>query len=418
MTTPWPTTTIGDLFDIGGGKSVTPAARHGEPKRPFLRTANVFWGRIDLTEVDAMHFSEEELKSKTLAKGDLLVCEGGDIGRSAIWKGGLENCSFQNHLHRLRPKSSDVIPSFYMYSLQAGFTQFGIYEGAGNKTTIPNLSRNRLAALEVPKPGRDEQEKIAAVLSNVQRAIEIEEKLIATTRELRQSAMHQLFTQGLRDEQTKETALGAVPQTWQPILVADIGEIVTGTTPKTLERRHYEGGAVHFIAPGDLGYTTQIYSAAKRITESGLGVSRLLPKNSVCFVCIGSTIGKVGITTQDRSTTNQQINAIIVDDRFDPFFICYLLMQWSEYISSYSSPSPVPIMSKGKFEQVLLYISPDRDEQGEIARILRAIDAKIEIHNRKCAALQDLFKTLLHKLMAGEIRVADLKIDTSGVAIK
>src|SRR5437667_9411949 len=115
MTTPWPTTTIGELFDIGSGKSVTPAARHGAPKSPFLRTANVLWGRINLSEVDAMHFSTEELRTKTLRKGDLLVCEGGDIGRSAIWTGEIENCGFQNHLHRLRPRSVEALPQFYMY---------------------------------------------------------------------------------------------------------------------------------------------------------------------------------------------------------------------------------------------------------------------------------------------------------------
>src|SRR5439155_11732142 len=79
----WPTTTVGDLFDIGAGKSVTPAARHGERRYPFLRTANTLWGRLDLTKVDSMHFSDEEIATKSLQKGDLLVCEGGDIGRSA-----------------------------------------------------------------------------------------------------------------------------------------------------------------------------------------------------------------------------------------------------------------------------------------------------------------------------------------------
>jgi type I restriction enzyme M protein len=189
--TPWATATIGDLFDIGGGKTVSPASRHGEPKHPFLRTANVFWGRIDLTEVDRMHFTPDELAAKSLQKGDLLVCEGGEIGRAAIWDGQIDWCGFQNHLHRLRRKSEDVIPAFFMYALQAGFTLHAQYEGAGNKTTIPNLSRSRLEALEVPRPEREEQLRIAAVLAKVQSAIEIEERVIGVSRD--GGALNELF---------------------------------------------------------------------------------------------------------------------------------------------------------------------------------------------------------------------------------
>ena len=415
MNNPWPITEIGELFEIGAGKSMTPASRHGEHQYPFLRTANVFWGRIDLTEVDTMHFTDDEIVTKSLSKGDLLVCEGGDIGRAAIWNGEIGVCGFQNHIHRLRPKVEDVVPHFFMYYLQAGFTQLGIYEGAGNKTTIPNLSRSRLASLEVPVPPKPLQEKIAAVLWKIQRATETERKLIETARELKQSTMQQLFTGGLRGEALKESELGMMPESWQSLVVSDFGEVVTGTTPRTSERRYYEEGNYDFISPGDLGVTTKVYRAGKKLTDAGLAVSRVLPKDSVCVVCIGSSIGKVGITTQERSTTNQQINSIIVNERFVPLFVDYLLTYYSDYIRTFASPSPVPIMSKGKFEQISLYATLNKGEQEAIARILSTIEDKIELHERKNATLQELFKTTLHKLMTAEIRVNDLDIDISEV---
>src|SRR5262245_52637767 len=111
------------------------AARAGDDKTPFLRTSNVLWDEIDLTRVDEMSIPEHELEEKRLRPGDLLVCEGGEIGRAAIWSGEVEVMSFQNHLHRLRPTRNDVEPRFYVYFLQAGFTQLGIFEGAGNNTT-------------------------------------------------------------------------------------------------------------------------------------------------------------------------------------------------------------------------------------------------------------------------------------------
>jgi type I restriction enzyme S subunit len=261
-----------------------------------------------------------------------------------------------------------------------------------------------------------EQRKIAAVLWKIQRAIEVEDKLTATARELKMAAMRQLFTHGLRDIGQQETEIGRIPASWKPTAISAFGDVVTGTTPKTSERCFYEGDtAFDFIAPGDLGDTTRIYGTAKKLTEAGLRASRVLPKNSVCFVCIGSTIGKVGITTKEESTTNQQINSILVGPQFDPFYVCYLLFYFSRYVSSFASPSPVPIMSKGKFEQIEIYSSQDKTEQEEIAQILSRIDDAIEHHQRKLLVLHELFGSLLHKLMTGEIRVASLEIDVSEV---
>ncbi len=86
--------------------------------RPFLRTSNVLWGRIDLSTVDYMHFEEDEEQRLALKAGDLLVCEGGEIGRTAIWNGQIEPCYYQNHLHRLRSRRSDIEPVFYMYWME------------------------------------------------------------------------------------------------------------------------------------------------------------------------------------------------------------------------------------------------------------------------------------------------------------
>jgi type I restriction enzyme S subunit len=148
----WPWRPLGDLFEIGAGKTMSQAAREGAGRVPFLRTSNVLWDEVDLSQLDMMALSAEELKEKSVQKGDLLVCEGGEIGRAAVWEGDLSPLAFQNHLHRLRPKNGDIYPRFYVYFLQSAFTQLGMFEGAGNKTTIPNISRNRLASLEVPHP--------------------------------------------------------------------------------------------------------------------------------------------------------------------------------------------------------------------------------------------------------------------------
>ena len=287
--------------------------------------------------------------------------------------------------------------------------------GLNSHSTVPGLNRESVYSIEWAFPPKSEQEKIAAVLWKIQKTMEIEDAIVRNAHDLKKSLLRRLFTHGLRGEPLKETEIGPLPESWVEVTIGSLGKVVTGTTPPTANREFYDPGEFQFIAPADLGQTTFIYTAEKKITQQGLAVSRVLPKHSVCFVCIGSSIGKVGVTVGAVSTTNQQINSVIVKSDHDPLFVGYLFEFKSSYIASFTSPSPVPILSKGKFEEIKLFVSPDKDEQREIADILQTVDRKIDIHESKKRSLQDLFKTTLHKLMTAQIRVNDLDIDTSEV---
>ena len=190
----WTWRPLGELFEIGAGKTMSAAARNGANKIPFLRTSNVLWDEIDLSTVDEMAIPDHELPSKLLRSGDLLVCEGGEIGRSAIWTGEIQPMSFQNHIHRLRPILPDVEPRFYVYFLQSAFTQLGLFEGAGNKTTIPNISRSRLAALYVPHPTLGEQRAIATALARVRGGVNLYRRKHAVLDDLFKALLHKLMT--------------------------------------------------------------------------------------------------------------------------------------------------------------------------------------------------------------------------------
>src|SRR5574341_274645 len=169
----WNLSYIGEVFDVQQGKALSPDARKGISSRPFLRTANVLWGQLDLKFVDQMDFTDKEVKKLALQPGDLLVCEGGEIGRTAIWNGEISDCLYQNHIHRLRKRDSDIEPAFTMYWMQAAFLHLNLYGGVGNRTTIPNLSGARLKQLSIPKPPLQEQRAIAGVLAKIQDAMEV-----------------------------------------------------------------------------------------------------------------------------------------------------------------------------------------------------------------------------------------------------
>jgi type I restriction enzyme, S subunit len=414
----WPTETIGDLFEIGAGKSVTPVARHGEPKHPFLRTSNVFWGRMDLSEVDSMHFTKDEIASKSLRKGDLLVCEGGDIGRAAIWDGELTNCCFQNNIHRLRSKHDNTVSRFYLYYLQAGFTQLGIYEGAGNKTTIPNLSRNRLSALLVPRPGEIEQKKIAALLWKIQRAIEVEEKLTVTARELKQAAMRQLFTHGLRGEAQQETEIGLIPDSWNPLTILELCEIWSGGTPRKSIAEYWSGN-VPWVSGKDLK-SPSLDDAIDHISVAGVdSACRLAPQGAVLLLVRGMGLAKdLPVAVINRPMTfNQDVKALVTRGEYSGRFIRSAIYAGKERLLSRIVPSAHGTMTLNldDVENFKVACPSDPNEATEIVAVFDALDRKISLHESKRLTLKELFKTLLYKLMTGEIRVADLKIDVGEV---
>ena len=170
----WQQTILGELFNHNTGKALNSANRDGIMK-DYLTTSNVYWNKFDFTVIKRMSFKESELDKCTVTKGDLLVCEGGDIGRSAIWSYDYDIC-IQNHIHRLRPKIDLCVP-FYYYTL-AYLKENNLIGGKG--IGLLGLSSNALHKIEIPLPPLAEQQRIVQkikelflVLDNIQKALEM-----------------------------------------------------------------------------------------------------------------------------------------------------------------------------------------------------------------------------------------------------
>ena len=169
---------------------------------------------------------------------------------------------------------------------------------------------------------------------------------------------------------------------WKEYKIADLGEIKTGKTPKTSIQENY-GGNIPFLTPSDDMSVKYVKETVKKITESGLKEvkSCLLSAGSICVSCIGSDLGKVVITTKP-TVTNQQINSILVDtEQFDTDFCYYLMVQLGKLLNYHSKTSTaVPIINKTNFSSYGVHI-PDLETQQKIAKVLSAIDDKIELNN-------------------------------------
>ncbi|MBI4559845.1 MAG: restriction endonuclease subunit S [Candidatus Hydrogenedentes bacterium] len=423
--TKWNWRPLGELFEIGAGKTMSATARCGTNKTPFLRTSNVLWDEIDMTEVDEMSMSAEEIAEKGLLPGDLLVCEGGEIGRAAIWNGDVQTMSFQNHLHRLRPLRSDVEPSFYVYFLQCAFTQLGIFEGTGNETTIPNLSRNRLSALNVPHPPYPEQQAISRGLALIRSAIKTQGIASARAQELKRAAMRELFTRGLRGEPQKETESGPIPDRWDIVPLDGVAVVQTGVAKGrrlgTADMIEVPYLRVANVQDGHLDLD-EIKTIHIRCSE----IDRYLLKDGDVVLTEGGDFDKLGRGFIWRSEVNQCVHqnhvfAVRVNrGRLVPEFLAYLAQ--SNYGKAYflkvaHKTTNLACINTTKLKAFPVLV-PGLDEQREIVAILEAIDRKIELHKQKRAVLEALFKALLHKLMTGEIRVADLDLSALETSAK
>ncbi|TSE20078.1 Type-1 restriction enzyme EcoKI specificity protein [Tepidimonas alkaliphilus] len=195
----WEIRPIGEVFEIVQGVSLKRNLSDGTDGIPFLRTSNVYWGHIDLSIVSRMHMPAEAIGERWLRQGDLLVCEGGEIGRAAVWERDESGITYQNHLHRLRPLDTGTANTKFTAAwLEVGFCHRKVYEGAGNKTTIPNLSRARLAELSMPLPTIEEQREIVAILDAIDRKIELHRKKKQVLEELFKALLHKLMTGEIR----------------------------------------------------------------------------------------------------------------------------------------------------------------------------------------------------------------------------
>ena len=163
--------------------------------QPYLRNVNVRWDSFDLDDLLEMRFEDSEQERYGLQNGDLIMCEGGEPGRCAIWNGEAQNMKIQKALHRIRLKSS--VSNKYVYYLFYHYAQNGLLEKHFTGTTIKHLTGQSLKAIEIPLPPLPTQQRIAQEIETRLSACDEVEKNIAESLQqadaLRQSILKKAF---------------------------------------------------------------------------------------------------------------------------------------------------------------------------------------------------------------------------------
>ena len=181
---------------------------------------------------------------------------------------------------------------------------------------------------------------------------------------------------------------------WKFLTIGDLGRIVTGKTPLTAVEGNF-GGQIPFVTPSDMDGRKTISTTARYLTEVGAASVKgaKIPAGSILVSCIGSDMGKAAVAGRD-CVTNQQINSIIVEDRFSNGFVYYnLSTRKDELRHQAAGGSAQPILNKGDFSRQKIMLPP-LGEQKAIAAILGALDDKIELNRRMNATLEAMARAL------------------------
>ena len=188
----WAESTVGEQFDIQLGKMLDSSRNMGTTK-PYLGNRAVQWRHIDVSACGLVPMSDSDIRRYRLVKGDLLVCEGGEVGRAAVWQDELPECYFQKALHRLRPKHG-YSPNI-MLSLLEHWAKSGYFSGQVSQTSIAHLTRDTLSRLALPVPTQAEQEVLADLVDDLHDQVSALERLIAKKQAVKQGVMQQLFAE-------------------------------------------------------------------------------------------------------------------------------------------------------------------------------------------------------------------------------
>jgi type I restriction enzyme, S subunit len=284
--------------------------------------------------------------------------------------------------------------------------------------SVPTLDRNSFKELPIAVPEVDEQRRIAHVLTTAQATIEQQARLIALMRELKSALMRKLFTEGLRHEKQKETEIGPVPESWNISALREFAHEVTdfsanGSFAGLRENVEYSDKEDYAILLRLLDHSNKFSKDFVYVNKHAydfLKKSWLAPR-SVIVSNIGARLGTVFRAPNLNKPMTLGPNALVVRAGEDDDYVYYWLQseQAQKYMKSITSVSAQPKFTKTEFRNTPVLV-PDKNERGEIALFLSTVDTKIELLKEKRIVLEDLFHTLLHRLMTGQTRANEIDL--------
>ena len=321
-------------------------------------------------------------------------------------------------LHVIRSLGGCCTKWLFYLSVSYAFRKIGTAEmiGAGGQKRIPE---NFVKNFRLGMPKLEEQTQITKFLDHkttqINRLIEKKKTLIEKLNEKRTALITQAVTKGLNpDAPMKDSGvdwLGEVPEHWEVRRLKLIANIFTGKTPKRSDENNYSQEGLLWIKPDDLHENNPVTNTKDRLTSTGANDVPIIPGYSPLVCCIG-TVGKFGYA-KEKSSTNQQINAIVYNSQIDPIFGLYLASANKSIYYKIANKSVVPIVNT-ELQGAIVCPLPPKEEQIQIAAFLDHKTAQIDkLINKTSEAIDTLneYRTaLITAAVTGKIDVRNISI--------
>lgn len=183
----------GELFHIQLGKMLDAKRFTGKELHPYLGNANVQWGYFELNDLKEMDFSAKDFERFKLNPGDILVCEGGEVGRTAIWKGEVADCCYQKALHRLRSKDDGILSVYFLHFMRATVNA-GLLAKHATESTIAHFTAEKFEEFPVRVPPLDLQRHFVTLAARHERLHATQREALRQAEHLFQTLLHQAFS--------------------------------------------------------------------------------------------------------------------------------------------------------------------------------------------------------------------------------
>ncbi len=373
-------------------------------RKPYLGNRAVQWDRINIGDLPTVPMSRADLDKFRLRKGDLLVCEGGEVGRAAIWDAPLDECYYQKALHRLRPLRQ--FDSRLMVAILRLWSTRGILANYVTQTSIAHLPRQKFVEVPIPRPPPPEQRAIATALSDVDALLGGLDRLVAKKRDLKQGAMQQLLT--------GQTRLPGFHGGWEMKRLGDYATFLRNGVNSRAELlaegrvRYLHYGDVHgckdvYLSPDLLPFLPDTKAASlDRLRDGDLVIADA--SEDVAGVSKSVEMRGLGISevVAGLHTIGARFDKTVLADGFKGFL--QFCPPFATQLRRLAAGTKVYATHRAHVASVEMRL-PMVAEQAAIAAVLSDMDAEVSALEARRDKTRDLKQAIIQELLTGKTRL-------------
>lgn len=321
-----------------------------------------------------------------------------------IWKADRRGCC-SNDVLCIRANNN--VDAEFLYYLLSQDLFFAYVMSGANGSKMPRGDKQQIMNWEIEIPSeKEDQRRIASILSSLDRKIELNNKINADLEEMAQAIFKNWFVdfEPFKDGKFVDSELGKIPEGWKVGRLTDIIKLMPGGTPKTSEPLYWDNGTIPFFSPKDVN-GVYCFATEKHITETGLNKcsSNLYPKDTIFITCRG-TVGKVCLAACDMAM-NQSNYAIRAIDGYSQYYVFFLVKSVVERLIKKSNGAVFSAITSKDFDEEILI--PSQKAVEDFTNVIDGFFRRIFTIGTENSRLSLLRDTLLPRLMSGEIEVLE-----------